>query len=120
MKRLLLILPFVVFSTWAIAQDDMAVIDSLENVLVTQQGTERIETMIQLVSAFYDVSFDDGIEWGEKSVRLAREMNATELEADALYALGVQYGYHNDLDLSQDYLKQSFHLYEQVGNEPGA
>ncbi len=120
MKQLLLILPFVVFSTWAIAQDDMAVIDSLENVLVTQQGTERIETMIQLVSAFYDVSFDDGIEWGEKSVRLAREMNATELEADALYALGVQYGYHNDLDLSQDYLKQSYHLYEQVGNEAKA
>ena len=117
MKRLLLILTFFVFPTWAFAQDDTRIVDSLENVLSTQQGAERIKTMIQMVWAFYDVSFDDGIEWGEKALQQSQELGMTELEAEATYALGVQYGYHNDLDLAQDYLKESFRLYKQVDNE---
>ena len=120
MKRLLLILSFAVFSTWVFAQDDTRVVDSLENALAKQQGTERIKTMIQMVWAFYDVSFDDGINWGEKAKQLAHESGDMELEAQAIYAMGVQYGYHNDLDLAQDYLKESFRLYKQVGNEEKA
>lgn len=120
MKRLLLIVSFIVCSGWAFAQDDTHVVDSLENVLTTQQGTERIETMIQMVWAFYDVSFDDGIDWGEKAKQLAHESGDMELEAQAIYALGVQYGYHNDLDLAQNYLKEAYDLFEQVGNEAKA
>ena len=120
MKRLLLILSFSFLSIWVVAQDDTHVIDSLENVLAAQQGSERINTMIQMVWAFYDVSFDDGIEWGEKAMRLAHESNEIELEAKAAYALGMQFGYHNDLDLAQDYLKKAYDLYEQAGNDSKA
>ena len=62
MKRLLLIASLVVCSIWAFAQEDTHVVDSLEQVLTIQQGTERIKTMIQMVWAYYDVSFDDGID----------------------------------------------------------
>lgn len=116
MKRLLLILSFCILSIWSLAQDDTRVVDSLEKALASQQGNEKIQTMIQMVWAFYDVSFDDGIAWGEQAMRLAHESNEKELEAQATYALGMQYGYHNDLDLCQDYLKKAYDLYEEAGN----
>lgn len=81
MKRILIILSFFVLCIGAFAQDDTRVVDSLEHVLVTQQGIERIKTMIQMVWAFYDVSFDDGIEWGEKAMRLSHESSNLDLEA---------------------------------------
>ncbi len=120
MKRILIILSFFVLCIGAFAQDDTRVVDSLEHVLVTQQGIERIKTMIQMVWAFYDVSFDDGIEWGEKAMRLSHESSNLDLEAQAAYAIGIQYGYHNDLDLAQDYLKTAYNLYIQAGNEAKA
>lgn len=120
MKRILIILSFCVLSILAFAQDDTRVVDSLEHVLATQQGSERIKTMIQLVWAFYDISFDDGIEWGEKSMQLSHESGDQELEAQAAYALGMQFGYHNDLDLAQDYLKKACDLFKQSGNETKA
>lgn len=120
MKRLFNILILLFLTTFCFAQEETRVIDSLESVLCTQQGTERINTMIQMVWAFYDVSFDDGINWGEKARQLAHESGDVELEAQAVYAMGVQYGYHNDLDLAQDYLKEAYDLFEQVGNETKA
>lgn len=111
---------FCVLSICAFPQDDTRVVDSLEHVLATQQGSERIKTMIQMVWAFYDVSFDDGIAWGEKAMRLSHESGNVELEAQAAYAMGMQYGYHNDLDLAQEYLKTAYDLYEQAGNEAKA
>ena len=120
MKRLFNILFFLFFTSFIFAQEETRVIDSLESVLRTQQGTERIKTMIQMVWAFYDVSFDDGINWGEKARQLAHDSCDVELEAQAIYAMGVQYGYHNDLDLAQDYLKEAYDLFAQVGNETKA
>ena len=120
MKRLFNILILLFLTTFCFAQEETRVIDSLESVLHTQQGSERIKTMIQMVWAFYDVSFDDGINWGEKASQLAHESGDVELEAQAIYAMGVQYGYHNDLDLAQNYLKEAFVLFEQVGNETKA
>ena len=117
MKRLLNILVFLCLSSIVFAQEETRTIDSLENVLSTQQGSERIKTMIQMVWAFYDISFDDGIEWGEKAIKLSHEMGDIELEAEASYAIGVQYGYHNDFDLAQIYLKNSFDLFKRSGNE---
>ena len=49
MKRLFNILIFLFFTSFIFAQEETRVIDSLESVLRTQQGTERIQTMIQMV-----------------------------------------------------------------------
>lgn len=117
MKKLLLILAFAVCSCFGFAQVDTRVVDSLENVMTTQQGEEKVRTMIGLVKTFYDLSFDDCVDWGERAIQLSREIGSEELEADAVYELGMQYGYHNDLDLAQYYLKQSLALYKQAGND---
>ena len=117
MKRWLAILFFAVFSTWAFAQDDARVVDSLRSVMVNQEGREKVKTMIELTWEFYEVSYDDCLEWGEKAIKEAQRLGYTDLEADATYALAMQYGYHADLDLAQVYLKKAFDLHKSVGND---
>jgi len=120
MKRWLHILLFMVSSASAFAHMDTHVVDSLENEVARQEGREKVETMVNLVWAFYDISFDDCIDWGEKAKQLAHEMGDVEMEARSTYAIGVQYGYHNDLDLAQIYLKEAYDLYQKVGNQEKA
>lgn len=117
MKRWLFIVSLFVSSISSFAQDEMRTIDSLESVMVKQEGREKVETMIELSRAFFDFSFDDCIAWNEKAIRLSKEIGDTEIEADANYSLGIHYGYHSDLDLSQLYLKKALDIYMQSGNE---
>ena len=117
MKRWLFIVSLFAFTISAFAQDEMRTIDSLESVMAKQEGREKVETMIELSRAFFDFSFDDCIAWSEKAIRLSKEIGDTEIEADANYSLGIHYGYHSDLDLSQLYLKKALDIYMQSGNE---
>jgi hypothetical protein len=114
MKRIILILFFAVFSTWAFAQDDTHVVDSLLSVLPSQEGREKVITMIELTWDFFDVSFDDCIIWGEKAVAEAQSLNQPDLEAEANYTLGVQYAQHSDLDLAKQYLYLAYSQYIKI------
>lgn len=117
MKRLLVIAFFALCSIGCFAQDDTRIVDSLRSVMVGQEGREKVKTMIELTWEFYEISYDDCLDWGEKAIKEAQRLGFDDLEADATYALGMQYGYHADLDLAQDYLKKAFDLHESVGNE---
>ena len=120
MKYLLNILILLSLSSSLAAQEETRVIDSLESLMAKQEGREKVGTMMELSKAFFDFSFDDCIDWGEKAVLLSHEIGDAELEADANYALGLHYGYHSDLDLSQSYLKQSLTAYRQLNNDKKA
>lgn len=116
MKRLLNILVFLCLSLVVFAQEETKAIDSLESVLSKQEGRERIETMLKLSEAFYDVSYDDCIAWGERAIAEAKAQGYADLEADANHALGEQYGYHIDLDLSYAYLKTAYDMHVSMGD----
>ena len=120
MKRLLLIVVFAVFSTWTFAQEETRVVDSLRSVLTAQEGREKVETMIKLSKAFFEFSFDDCVDWGEKAIEEAQVRGFADLEADATYALGLHYGYHLDLDLAQDCFKKAYNLHKAAGNDARA
>ena len=120
MKRLLNILVFFCLMSSVLAQEDTRVIDSLQEVLVTQEGRDKVLTMIELTWEFYDISYDDCLDWGEKAIKEAKKLGFTDLEADAMYALGMQFSFHGDLDLAQEKLKNAFVLHEAVGNEKKA
>ena len=120
MKRLFNILILLFLTTFTFAQDETRVIDSLESVMAKQEGREKVLSMIELSKAFFDFSFDDCVDWSEKAIQLSQEIGDVELEADAVFSLGIHYGYHADLDLSQVYLKNSFDLYQQSGSEAKA
>jgi tetratricopeptide (TPR) repeat protein len=120
MKRSLGTLILLLLTILTFAQDEMRVIDSLENVMAKQEGREKVLTMIELTWEFYDISYDDCLNWGEKAIKEAQKLGLTDLEADATFALAMQYGYHADLDLAQVYLKRSFDLHMSVGNHDRA
>lgn len=120
MKRLLLIITFAVFSTWAFAQEETRVVDSLWNVVVNQEGREKVKTMMELSNAFFDFSFDDCIDWGEKAIKEAHALGLDDLEADAVSALGMHYGNHLDLDLEQEYHRKAFDMHKAVNDDSQA
>lgn len=102
------------------AQEETRVVDSLLNVLPSQEGREKVLTMIELTWEFYDVSYDDCIDWGEKAIKEAQELGFADLEAKANYALGVQYAFHGDLDLAKINLKQSHAQFAALGDTKNA
>ena len=108
MKRLLNILVFFCLLSMAFAQEETRVVDSLLSVVDTQEGREKVKTMIELTWEFYDVSYDDCISWGERAIEEAKSLELVDLEAKANYVLGIQYSYHGDLDLAKQYLMQSY------------
>ena len=98
-------------TSFIFAQDETRVIDSLESAMAKQEGREKVETMIELIWEFYDVSYDDCLDWGEKAIKEAQILGFADLEARANYVLGLQYAYHGDLDLANHYLKESYNQY---------
>lgn len=116
MRRYLVILFFILLIPKAWSQVDTHIVDSLLDVLPSQQGRERILTMMELTWEFYDISFDDCTDWGEKAISEAKAMDSINLLAKANYVLGMQYCFHGDLDLAKDYLKKSCELYCELGN----
>lgn len=120
MKQFLSIVYFLLLVLATYGQEEIRVVDSLESAMAQQEGRERVKTMMELSKAFFDFSFDDCVDWGEKAIEEAQRMGYTDLEADATYALGLHYGYHVDLDLAQDCFKKAFDLHKSVGNDAKA
>ncbi len=107
---------FFVLALAVSAQEEMRVVDSLGSVLATQEGREKVLTMIELTWEFYDVSFDDCIRWGEKAIKEANALGYKDLEAKSNYVLGIQYAHHADLDLAKDHLTRSYVLNEALSD----
>lgn len=113
MSRWINILVLVLLAATGMSQETR-IVDSLQDVLATQEGCEKVKTMMELTWEFYDISFDDCIAWGEKAIKEANALGFDDLEAKANYVLGIQYAHHADLDLAKDYLRQSYALNETL------
>ena len=107
----------LLLSLMGFAQEETKVVDSLLNVLPTQEGREKVLTMIELTWEFYDISYDDCIDWGEKAIKEAQEQGLADLEAKANYALGMQFGFNADLDLANEYLNKAYCQYHALNDE---
>lgn len=108
----------LLLSLMGFAQEETRVVDSLLDVLPSQQGREKVLTMIELTWEFYDISYDDCIDWGEKAIKEAKEQGLADLEAKANYALGMQFGFNADLDLANEYLNKAYTQYLALNDEP--
>ena len=122
MKRLhnILILLFLSSFSFSFAQEETRVIDSLESVVAKQEGREKVLAMMELSNAFFDFSFDDCVHWSEVAIKEAKKLGFTDLEADAIYNLGMFYGDHADNDLAQDYLSKAYLIHSSIGKEKEA
>ena len=120
MKRFLSIVLFLLLVLATYGQEEMRVVDSLESAMAQQEGRERVKTMMELSKAFFDFSFDDCVDWGEKAIEEARRLGLTDLEGDATSFLGEFYGEHADNDLAQNYLRKARIIHLSVGKEKEA
>jgi len=115
MKRLLGIMVLCCLALTVVAQEETREVDSLLSIFPSQEGREKVETMMQLSRAFFEFSFDDCIDWGEKAIEEARSLGFADMEAAASSSLGEFYGDHADNDLAQDYLKKAYLIHLSVG-----
>lgn len=106
----------MVLAISAFAQIDTHVVDSLQEAFLVQEGREKVKTMMELTWEFYDISFDDCIDWGEKAIQEANALGYGDLEAKANYVLGIQYAHHADLDLAKEYLNASYRQNEMLAD----
>ena len=116
MKRLINILVFICLPLMAFAQEEMREIDSLESIMAKQEGREKVETMMELSKAFFDFSFDDCINWGEKAIIEAIEFHDEELLAKAYWKIGLRYLYHFELDLAHEQFDKAFQILKNKGD----
>lgn len=119
MRRWINIFVFVLLATMGVSQETR-IVDSLQEAYAKQEGREKVLTMIELTWDFYDVSFDDCIDWGEKAIKEAKTLGYSDLEAKANYVLGIQYAYHADLDLAKEYLKESYRQFDALSDTKNA
>ena len=116
MKRLINIWFFLCLSLMTFAQEEMWVIDSLESAMAKQEGREKVETMMELSKAFFDFSFDDCINWGEKAIVEAIQFHDEELLAKAYWKIGLHYLYHYELDLAHEQLDKAYKILRNKGD----
>lgn len=110
MKRVINILILSFLTTFIFAQDETRVIDSLESVMAKQEGREKVETMMELSKAFFDYSFDECIDWGEKAIQEATQFRDEELMAKSYWKIGMRYLNHYELDLALENYNKALEL----------
>lgn len=117
MKRLLNILVFLALSLAICAQEDTRIVDSLQNVLPSQSGRDKVLTMIELTWEFHDISYDDCLNWGEKAIQEAHSQGLADLEAKANYVLGIQYAHHAEMDLAKEFLQNAYDQFSALNDQ---
>jgi tetratricopeptide (TPR) repeat protein len=116
MKRWINILVFLCLSLVAFAQEETRVVDSLLSVLPSQEGREKVESMMELSKVFFDFSFDDCINWGEKAIIEAAKFQDEELLAKAYWKIGLRYLNHYEFDLALSHFDHALALLENNGD----
>ena len=113
MKRIVTIIALIFISMGASAlEKEMYEVDSLMQLAESQQGRDKLETMLELSSEMLKIDWDKSIEVNDAVIDGAHTANFMDIEAAALYKNGHRYMIHNDLDLSEEYLTKALKLYE--------
>lgn len=107
---------FIVLSVSTYSQQvETQKIDSLQEVMAKQEGVEKVETMMEYSRALAEVSFDECIQWGEKAIVEATQLQNDELVAKAFWKIGLRYLNHYELDLAYDNFSQALEILDGEG-----
>lgn len=111
---LLFLLPFSSQS-----QDDLRRIDSLNQLISKQSGSERMKSLLALSEAYRLVSFDKSIKTGWDALTYADEQGLLGLKATVLRSLGQSAQQAGDFDLAADYFKKAAMHFSNLNNQEG-
>lgn len=108
-KKILILLIFTTFSVFAADN-----IDSLENVLKTQNGKDKIPTLDKLARTYEPISPELRLKYSLEFIKLAKQADIDSLVANALTALSISYYYNSNLDSAIFYTELALIKYEEL------
>ena len=96
-----------------------AVVDSLEALLPQSSGLAKAKLLNELSRAYWASSSEKTIEYGNKALELARQLDDRENEALALKNIGVGHSNVRDDDEALEYYAKALAIYTDIGAKKG-
>jgi tetratricopeptide (TPR) repeat protein len=106
-KKLTLFLAFLILSGSLFAEDITRKIDSLNNRVKSQVGSERIQSLIYLSEAYRKISIDKTFEAGKSAELYAKQEGLENMNGTILLSLGRSASFSGDYDLALEYFSQA-------------
>jgi tetratricopeptide (TPR) repeat protein len=112
---------FAAFANISVAREDvdLRLIDSLYLAAQTQQGLDKVETLIRLSEAYRAVSFDKSLKTGESAIELSEQEGYLVLKGKTLKSLGVSAYYISDYDLALHYFNKGLEAFTLAADRKG-
>lgn len=111
-----IVILFVFLGFPTIKADELERIDSINQILLKQKGSDRVKTLIALSEAYRIISFDKSIKTGLDAVDYASANNFDALKAEVFKSLGTSAMESGDYLLALDYYAKSLEAFEKSGN----
>jgi len=92
------------------------VIDSLEQILPTLSGRERVDALTWLTRLNYRDNQEKAFQYGNEAFELATKLNYEKGQADALLQISTTYYFQSNYSWAVDYLKQSLEIRERMND----
>lgn len=107
---------FIIQSSIVFADEN---IDVLLEKLDNTSATEKIQTLNQLAEAYLDESPSKAIEYGNRALSLADELNLKDAKVNALTNLAMAYYSMSDFDTAFNFFSQGLNLSESFQYKKG-
>ncbi len=102
-----------------VAQNNKALIDSLEKIALTQKDSDLVKTYNELTWQYRGVSATKAIEYGNKALDEGKKINFNKGIAQAYNDLGILYYDKQEYSKALDYYKQSMQIRSKNGDKKG-
>lgn len=114
-QRIGLLALLTLWSVAAAAQNNN--LDSLQRVLPTTSGVDRIKTLLELSWEHRFTNADTARYYGMRALELARSAERQELEVEALHNIGVTFEAQGDYSPALKYEKEALELRKKLGDD---
>lgn len=102
-----------------ILSQSQAPVDSLKESLNTNTGKDKLEILSELGSIYNNIDMDSSIIFSEQGLKLARELELPQYEADFLRSLAFTYYLRVDFEPALENLFASLKIYEAIQDTVG-
>lgn len=116
MKKLALCLFLLTLSSHLLADEALHKIDSLNALVGTQTGRDRILTLIHLSEAYRKISIDKTFEAGASAEQYAKQEGLENMKGIVLLSLGKSASLSGDYALALDYMNKAANALQETND----
>ena len=113
--HLLILLLFITLSNHLSAQQEY--IDSIKNELTTAETKVQVKMLSDIAFAYAFLNPDSGLDYAQRSMKMAEEMNDTTQLATATGILGINYRKKGDYANALEAAFKSLNIYKQLNKQ---